>query len=121
NNESRTRINGLGEDGISFINTGRGRDVGSAVLVLDATDTRDINVRWTGGTLRANIRTYNMRMQFRTDTSGEWHDVLTDLGHPVEYQRNEVGHAEEFGPVFLPDSLNGLDMIQLRWKYYYTG
>lgn len=122
NNSSRTRINGLGDDGISFINTGRGRDVGAVVLVLDATETEDISIRWTAGTIVPNFRTYNIRLQFRTDPEGEWYDVMNDQDDPVEYHRNvEEGHAENFGPDFLPDSLNGVDLIQLRWKYYYTG
>jgi hypothetical protein len=122
NNSSRTRINGLGENGISFINTGRGRDVGAAVVTLDATDTEHISVQWTAGTLRPNFRTYNIRLQVRSDPDGNWHDVLSDQGFPIEYQRNDVeGHTEDFGPHFLPDSLNGLSFIQLRWKYYFTG
>lgn len=122
NNASRTRINGLGEDGISFINTGRGRDVGAAVVLLDATDTEHISVQWTAGTLIPNFRTYNIRLQFRSDPEGDWHDVLSDQGFPIEYQRNEVeGHTENFGPDFLPDSLNGSSFIELRWKYYFTG
>jgi hypothetical protein len=35
NNTGRTRINGLGADGISFVNTGRGRDLGGALVAVD--------------------------------------------------------------------------------------
>jgi hypothetical protein len=31
-NTRRTRLNGLGENGISFINTGRGRDLGGVLV-----------------------------------------------------------------------------------------
>jgi hypothetical protein len=122
NTKSRTRIEGLGEDGIAFINTGRGRDVGAAVLVLDATGQTDIQVYWEASTLIPNFRTYHIRMQVRTSQDSEWVDLLDENGEPIEYRRSEeVGHSQVFGPITLPDSLNNSSMLQLRWKYYYTG
>lgn len=43
----RSRINGLGSKGISFINTGRNRDLGAAVLAIDTRGLKDITVEWT--------------------------------------------------------------------------
>ena len=37
----RTRINGLGNDGISMINTGRGRDLGAVVAAIDTRGVED--------------------------------------------------------------------------------
>ncbi len=119
---SRTRIEGLGEDGIAFINTGRGRDLGAAVLSLDATDQTDIVVYWEASTLIPNFRTYNIRLQVKSSEASEWTDVLDENGDPVEYRRSDqAGHTQVFGPTILPDSLNNLPLIHLRWKYYYTG
>ncbi len=117
----RTRINGLEENGISLINTGRGRDLGAVVLALDTRDTRDIKVSWTGGTVIPNSRVYHIRLQYRIGRGSDFIDVLYN-GEPVEYIRRDIaGHAEEFGPVPLPEEIWDLEYIQLRWKYYYTG
>lgn len=119
---SRTRISGLGDQGIGFINTGRGRDLGAAVLVLDATDVSEIAVSWKSETLVPNQREYNLRLQYRTQLLTPWMDVLDHLGNPLEYTRNsEKGIEERIGPFVLPDSLSGEPALQLRWKYYHTG
>ncbi len=117
----RTRITGLEADGISFINTGRGRDLGAAVLGLNTTGQRDISVEWKGGTVIPNSRVYHIRLQYRIGRDGPFVDVH-DVGVPVQYKRSEiVGHSESFGPVTLPEVAEDQPYIQLRWKYYYTG
>jgi hypothetical protein len=121
NNTVRTRINGLGDEGISFINTGRGRDLGAAVVALDTRGVDAAHMTWTGGTVLANSRVYHIRLQYRVGESGEFHN-MTVGGHPVEYQRrNENGHSEVIGPIALPPDVLGQPYVQLRWKYYYTG
>jgi autotransporter-associated beta strand protein len=117
--QSRTRINGLGADGISWINTGRGRDLGAAVLSLDTTGQSNIRVSWTAGTLLPNSRVYGLRLQYRAGLDGSWIDVAAN-GQPVEYVRNELaGHAAWIGPVPLPTVAEGLPLVQLRWKYHH--
>jgi len=117
----RTRITGLLDDGVAFINTGRGRDLGAAVLGLNTSGQHDISVEWTGGTVIPNSRMYNIRLQFRIGREGPFVDVQ-DAGLPVEYERNEItGHSQSFGPVTLPEAADNQPYIQLRWKYYYTG
>jgi hypothetical protein len=122
NNTSRTRINGLGDAGISFINTGRGRDLGAAVLALDTRETTGIDVSWVGGTLQANSRTYNIRLQYRIGSGGIWQDVTDGNGQPAEYERSAAaGHEMIIGPVRLHPETDGQPYMQLRWKYYFTG
>jgi hypothetical protein len=117
----RTRINGLGEDGIALINTGRGRDLGAVVLALNTTGTKGITVHWTGGTVIPNSREYAIRLQYRIGTTQPFNDILLE-GEPVEYVRNHTaGHTHDFGPIVLPAELNDYPYIQLRWKYYFTG
>lgn len=117
----RTRINGLEDDGISFINTGRGRDLGAAVLAVQTTGRKNITVTWTGGTIIPNSRTYHIRLQYRIGKERNFIDVI-DNGEPVEYVRNEVpGHAEIIGPVVLPAETEDQPYVQIRWKYYFTG
>lgn len=130
NLDSRTRINGLGDDGFSFINTSNeegnpgypGTRLGGAVLVLN-TEARDsVNVEWTAGTVEPNSRIYNLRLQYRTNQDEPFRDVLEENGNPVEYVRNEMpGHSETIKPVLLPSDAENQPLIELLWRYYYTG
>ena len=117
---SRTRINGLGDQGISFINTGRGRDVGSAVLALDTTGLTSMDLSWTAGTIAANSRIYALILQYRLDPAAEWSDF--PLGEPsVEYVRSETaGDEMVFGPVRLPAELGHQPYVELQWRYHHV-
>lgn len=119
NAQNRTRLNGLGSDGISFINTGRGRDLGSALVALDTTGQSDIQVGFTAGTILPNSREYALRLQYRIGLDGEWVDLLDD-GAPVEYLRNAAAdHTEVFAPITLPAELENQPLVHLQWRYYY--
>lgn len=118
---SRTRINGLGEDGIAFINTGRGRDVGAALVALDTTDVEEAFVTFTAGTVVPNVRIYAMRLQYRTGSEGAFTDVTDAEGQPVEYVRNATsGHTFDIGPVALPPEAMGHPCVQLLWRYHFV-
>jgi len=118
----RTRLNGLGEQGISFINTGRGRDLGAAVLAVDTRAMYDVTVSWKAGTLIPNSRVYRIRLQYRIGHEGTFIDVTDSSGQVVEYIRNsQSGHEAGFAPVLLPQDVNNQAYVQLRWKYYFTG
>jgi hypothetical protein len=121
-NESRTRINGLGDDGFSFINTGRNRDLGAALLNLNTQVGGNIFVNFTAGTLRANSRAYHMRLQYKIGLEGAWTDVLDADGNVVEYRRSEnSGDEQDFEQIKLPEEALGHDNLFLLWKYYFTG
>ena len=118
----RTRINGLGENGISFINTGRDRDLGAAVLALDTRGIEGITVSWTGGTIIPNARVYAIRMQYKIGPDGMFSDLFDENGNVIEYMRSDMaGHEFHFGPIELPSQVDNQEYVQLRWKYYYTG
>lgn len=120
-NDSRTRINGLGEDGISFINTGRERELGAVVVALNTQGLNTVSVQWTGGTLRANSRVYHLRLQYRVGLTGPFRDVVQN-GSVVEYVRNaQAPHEQEFDPITLPEQVANAAYLQLRWRYYHTG
>lgn len=123
---SRSRINGLGADGVGFINTGNVQALpgagylGSALLALDTRGQSHIQVSWTGGTILPNSRSYGLRLQYRVGDSGGFSDLLDENGEVVEYVRHEVaGHSETMGPVLLPEELEDQPYVQLRWKYYF--
>ncbi len=118
---SRTRINGLGADGIAFINTGRGRDLGGALLALDTTGIIGAEIGFTAGTVLPNSRVYALRLQYRIGTSGPFTDLTGEDGAPIEYVRDTdtgAGHEKVFEPVPLPGHLLGQPYLQLLWRYH---
>ncbi len=124
---SRSRVNGLGADGVSFINTANAQDMegagylGSARLALDTTGESGVRVQWTAGTVTPNDRVYALRLQYRVGASGPFFDVPDESGSPVEYIRNdEAGHSEPFGPLSLPEAVDDQPYVELRWKYYHV-
>lgn len=121
NNISRTRINGLGADGIAFINTGRGRDLGGAIVALNTTGQSGLSVNFTTGTLIRNERFYSIRLQYRLGTTGDFTDIQQN-GQPVMYIAASDGDVMEFTNVVLPAEVHGQPYVQLLWRYYhYSG
>jgi hypothetical protein len=121
-NESRTRINGLNDEGLSFINTGRGRDLGAALVNINTSGVDSVFVSWLGETRRPNSRIYHMRMQYKVGLNGTWQDILNENSEPIEYVRStEEGHMEYFDQIVLPVEVVGHSNVFIRWKYYYTG
>lgn len=117
----RSRINGLHEDGISFINTGQQRDLGVMLLALNTEGMGRVRVDWTGGTVRANNRQYAIRLQYRVGKEGEFKDVLDEEGELSEYNRSTIAGHQQNLTAILPDDALDESYVQLRWKYYYTG
>lgn len=118
NNTRRTRINGLGNDGISFINTGRDRDLGGLVLALDTRNVTDATLDWLGGTILQNERPYAIRLQYRTALDQLFLDI-TNNGQIVEYLTGDDNDVEFFENIHLPSEALGKAYVQLRWKYYH--
>ena len=123
---SQSRINGMGSQGVAFVNTGDVQAlpgagfVGAAVVSLNTIGTQDIRVTWTGGTIAPNVRDYGIRLQYRVGTTGAYQDVLDSLGQPVEYVRNaSANHSQVIGPVTLPIAAENQPLVEVRWKYYY--
>lgn len=116
---SRTRINGLGPNGIAFINTGRGRDLGGALLALDTNGLSSARVQFTAGTVAPNTRVYGLRLQYRIGMEGPFLDLTDGGGVPMEYVRNATGgHEAVIGPVALPGTVMGQPYVQLLWRYH---
>ncbi|GAB2787587.1 hypothetical protein GCM10027275_35500 [Rhabdobacter roseus] len=127
---TRSRVNGLDAEGISFVNTTSndanninegypmGR-MGGALLALNTLGQSDVSVSWVGGTVEANNRTYALRLQYRVGDNGPFTDLLDGQGQAVEYVRNATsGHSETLGPVQLPAAALDQPYVQLFWRYY---
>ncbi|NBB20951.1 spore coat protein CotH [Runella sp. CRIBMP] len=119
-----TRINGLGTRGFSFINTG-GENVGypatklgGALLILSTTGKDEVRVRWTGRTVKINLRQYAIRLQYRIGDQGSFTDVLNDNNQVVEYIRGSADGDSTVFDVTLPNVLANQPYIQLLWRYY---
>ncbi|MCE7060305.1 CotH kinase family protein [Dyadobacter sp. CY343] len=124
---SRTRISGLGNEGISFINTGNaagnpgyaGMKLGGAILALNTTGKTQVSVKWTGGTVTPNFRPYAIRLQYRLSETGPFTDVLNTSSQPVEYVRSATaGHSQMMPWVKLPAAALNQPYVQLLWRYY---
>jgi hypothetical protein len=120
-NLSRSRINGLNYNGISFINTGRSRDVGAAVLAIDTRGIDHFIFTWKASTVRAGSRVYNLRLQYRVGINKEWKNWYLANGSLVEYERATTGHSTTFVEIPLPQEAVNQPYVQIRWLYYHTG
>lgn len=114
----RSRINALGDQGISFINTGRDRDLGGALLAIQTTDMSTLQLEWTAATTLLNDRAYAIRLQYRLGHSGDFEDLLVN-GEPMVYVAGQDGESRHMGPVSLPPHLLGREYLQLLWRYHH--
>ncbi|MCX7002638.1 MAG: CotH kinase family protein, partial [bacterium] len=123
---SRSRINGVGSRGVSFINTANAQSLpgagflGTALLALNTVSQDTVRVAWTAQTILTNIRVYGVRMQARIGNTGAFASVLGSDAQPVEFTHSTQADWEErFAPVTLPPEFCNQQYVQLRWKYYY--
>lgn len=127
NLSNRSRLNGLGDQGLGFINTANAQEegggwLGAAVVGLNTSGTAQLYAGWRGGTVLPNSRVYNIRLQYRISPNDNFEDVLDSNGEPVQYERNSsAGHSSYIGPVELPQAILNRSYAELRWVYYYTG
>lgn len=118
-NTRRTRINGLGQQGISMINTGRNRDLGGVLVALNTTSVEGESLRmsWLSGTVLRNSRNYAIRLQYRTSIHDEFQDLLFS-GQTWEYAGTTDGHVQDMGVRTLPAQLMNQPYVQLLWRFY---
>ena len=123
---NRSRLNGLDDDGVAFINTGNPQDVpgagylGAAVLALRTVGVTNIEVSWIGGTVTPNSRAYGLRLQYAVGDAA-YQDVLDADSQPAEYLRHPMaGHARLIGPITLPAAASHQSNVSLRWRYYFS-
>ncbi|MCH8555527.1 MAG: CotH kinase family protein, partial [Schleiferiaceae bacterium] len=128
--DSRTRINGLGERGISFVNTGNLESnpgyaptrLGGLLVTLNTENVEQAYVQWTAETVVPASRTYGVQLEYRIGTSGAFQPVLDEMGNIMRYVRDaQAGQEKIIGPVALPNNMLGQPCVQLLWRYYYTG
>jgi hypothetical protein len=113
----RTRINGLGANGISFINTGRNRDLGGALVALNTQGQQGLVLGFVAGTILKNTRIYAFRVQYRTDIDAPFQNLMLN-NQPVEYVAANDGDSQTFSNIPIPQALLDQPYVQLLWRYY---
>ena len=127
NYSGKTRINGLDEDGISFINTGSGNEgfpetrLGGALLSFSTLGVNNLKLQFTAGTVEAKSREYNIGVMYRIGDKMPFEDLTDSLGELVEYKRSSQDGDEVIFSVSLPEAVMDRTYVQLFWKYYFTG
>lgn len=116
-NIRRTRINGMGDDGISIINTGRDRDLGGILVALDTRNVEGIQLDWLAGTILKNERQYAIRLLYRTDLFSPFAD-LTSNGQVIEYLTATDGDVQQFTDLSISAGALNKEYVQVLWKYY---
>ena len=122
---SRSRVVGLGDDGLGFLNTSEvqtngGGYLGSALLALNTLGVSQAQIQFTAGTVITNSRECAITLQYRVGNSGIFVNLLDGAGKPVSYKRSAVaGHVAVLGPVALPGFVMNRPYVQLRWVYHY--
>jgi hypothetical protein len=124
NISSRTRINGLGSQGFSFINTSDGNEgypgnrLGGFLLAINTENLDTVKIEFLARTITANPRKYKIRLYYREGDI----QPFQDFSPVIEYTGNTTaGHFEHFKNIILPQSVMNKPYVQLFWKYYYTG
>ncbi|MCH8534985.1 MAG: CotH kinase family protein [Flavobacteriaceae bacterium] len=123
---SRTRVNGLNENGFSMINTGNsdgnlgypGTRLGGALLHLNTEGVKKAELKWKVENLVLNSRIYHLRLRYINE-NGELKDVLDENNEPFEFDPLE-NQVKEFTTI-LPSKLMDKKHVQLFWQYYYSG
>jgi hypothetical protein len=127
---SRTRINGLGDEGFSFINTGNadgnpgfpGTRLGGALLALDTRENEAVKLGFTAGTLFRNSRIYQLSLEYRTNPNDPFKPFKDSDGVPVVYSGDQqAGHSKRFEDIWFPDELINRPYVQLFWRYHFSG
>lgn len=119
-NQFRTRINGLGENGVSFINSGTNRDLGGLLIAVDTRDVPFALLNWSAQTLIPANNPYAIRLQYRTNINQPFTDLIIN-NVPVEYISGNSGTVSIFNDIPLPVYLLGKPNLQILWKYYSPG
>ncbi len=118
-NTRRTRINGLGSRGISFINTGRDRDLGGVLLAINTMHAENLGIRWLAGTELQNDRHYAIRLQYRVGKEGPFQDIAQE-GVPMKYRAQTDGHEQTLTTGILPPEILNQEYVQLLWRYHHV-
>ena len=115
---SGARFNGLGVDGMSFLNTSSSayspfRFFGAMVLGLNTTNRQNIRVTWTGGTVAAQTRLYAIVLQYRVGTTDPWSTAILNATDTVQYKSSTTGNVQVMPTFTLPAICENQAVVQV--------
>lgn len=119
NLSSKSRINGLNQDGFVFVNTSLANDSGAfngaAVIGLNTIDCYNIRINWKCFINIPGEREYSIELLYKTDSDRDFirtYQIFRSSNPDSMYQLISF---------MLPDSLNNKSKVLLCWRYYYSG
>ncbi|MFN5866485.1 MAG: hypothetical protein ACK45R_05765, partial [Candidatus Kapaibacterium sp.] len=120
---SGARFNGLGADGMSFLNTSSSayspfRFFGAMTLGLNTTNRQNVRVTWTGGTVVSQTRLYAIILQYRVGTTGSWSTAIVNGTDTVQYKSSTTGNSAVMPTFTLPATCENQPVVQVRWRMY---
>lgn len=124
NRTSGARIDGLGANGFSFLNTGSSpyspvRMMGAAVLSLNTTNRINVRIGWNAGTVDVGQRLYAVVLQYRVGETGAWQTAIQNVTDTVQYKASTTAGNLVTMPTFtLPNNCENQPIVQIRWRYY---
>ncbi|MEY3313247.1 MAG: hypothetical protein RLZZ578_767 [Bacteroidota bacterium] len=130
NAPSGIKINGLGANGIEFVNSSAAQSVGTAVIALNTLNRTNVRVNftaaftaWNGSAPTPPVRNWGLRLQYKVGAAGTWTDVLDGVGNPVEFLTTgrNPGSVQSYADVLLPSAAENQSAVYVRWKYYWLG
>lgn len=115
---SGSRLTGMNDHGISFLNTSVKNDnsgyLGAAVVGLNTKGCKNIRIDWTGRTITPNERVYSIALQYKTG-NGKYENTGA-----VYLMNSNAGSSTEFENIKLPKICEDRDSVYIRWKYFFT-
>ena len=125
---SRTRVNGLNQNGFSFINTTSTSPLninsgyplgklGGAVLALNTLNLDSVLISFKARTVVANPKKYGLRLQIREGNQIPFQDFSPVINYASSSTSND---SAVFDNIVLPAFYLNKPYIQLLWKYYNT-
>lgn len=128
---SGTRINGLDDGGITLINAGKSgteeepgypaNRLGGVLLALNTLEKESVSIKWSAGTSERNTKRYGIRLQYRLGEEGPFKEITPPGAGPIEYTGDHRSEQQHFDNIKLPAEALQQPVVQLFWRYYFTG
>ncbi|TVR83804.1 MAG: hypothetical protein EA412_00720, partial [Chitinophagaceae bacterium] len=121
----RPRVNGLNNDGFSFLNTGNpqndasclvGGYLGAAQVAVNTEGMNGIKVDWTGIQKTTGSRIYAIQAQYRVGECGPFTSIAGQ-----NWESDDTGNSNNVPQEFtfdLPADAENEEVVYLRWVYY---
>lgn len=119
NLSSKSRINGVNDDGLVFVNTSLANDSaafnGAAVIAINTNNCKNIRINWKCYIKIPGEREYSIELLFKTKNDKDF------IRTSQIFRSSNPDSMYQYFSYILPDSLNNREDVLLCWRYYYSG